>query len=211
MKKIHIFTLIIIIISFLAGIYLYDFMPEKIASHWNAKGQVDEYMSKFWGLFLMPIVCIGVFFLLLIIPKIDPLKKNVDKFRKYFDSFIFLIVLFLVYIYALTIIWNLNIEFDMNKSILPAIGLLFFYSGVLIGHAKRNWFIGIRTPWTLSSDIAWDKTHKLGGVLFKIAGILAFVGLIFPNIAILIIMIPVILFTVFLFIYSYVVYKKTII
>ncbi|MBU2564612.1 DUF1648 domain-containing protein [Patescibacteria group bacterium] len=211
MKKIHIFTLIIIIISFLAGIYLYDFMPEKIASHWNAKGQVDEYMSKFWGLFLMPIVCIGVFFLLLIIPKIDPLKKNVDKFRKYFDSFIFLIVLFLVYIYALTIIWNLNIEFDMNKSILPAIGLLFFYSGVLIGHAKRNWFIGIRTPWTLSSDIAWDKTHKLGGVLFKIAGILAFVGLIFPNIAILIIMIPVILFTIFLFIYSYVVYKKTII
>lgn len=211
MKKIHIFTLIIIIISFLAGIYLYDFMPDKMASHWNAKGQVDEYTSRFWGLFLMPIVCIGVFFLLLIIPKIDPLKKNVDKFRKYFDSFIFLIVLFLVYIYALTIIWNLNIEFDMNKSILPAIGLLFFYSGVLIGHAKRNWFIGIRTPWTLSSDIAWDKTHKLGGVLFKIAGILAFVGLIFPNIAILIIMIPVILFTIFLFIYSYVVYKKTII
>jgi len=210
MKKIHIFTLIIIIISFLIGIYLYNLMPEQMASHWNQKGEVNGYMTKFWGLFLMPIVCIGIFLLLLIIPKIDPLKKNIEKFRKYFDSFIFLIIVFLLYIYALTIIWNFDIKFDMNKSIIPAIGLLFYYAGVLISHAKRNWFIGIRTPWTLSNEEVWEKTHKIGSLLFKIAGILAFVGLFFSDFIIWFILIPVISFSLFTFIYSYFVYKKII-
>jgi len=210
MKKIHIFTLIIIIISFLIGIYLYNLMPDKVASHWNDKGEVNGYMIKFWGLFLMPIISFALFLMFLLIPKIDPLKKNIGKFRKQFDLFILFIIVFMLYLYALTIIWNLGNQFDMNKSIIPAIGLLFYYAGVLISHAKRNWFIGIRTPWTLSNDVVWDKTHKLGSILFKIAGVIAFIGLFFSDFIIWFILIPVISFSLFTFIYSYFVYKKII-
>jgi len=107
MRKINIIALGIILISFLLGIYLYPSMPEQMASHWNAQGEVDDYMSKFWALFLMPLMSLGLLLLFLVIPKIDPLKQNIEKFRKYFDGFIVLMLGFLFYVYLLTIFWNL--------------------------------------------------------------------------------------------------------
>lgn len=208
MRKNQITILGIILLSFVIGIYFYPQMPEKIASHWNAQGQVDGYMSKFWGLFLMPIISIGLFFLFILIPKIDLLKSNVQQFKKYFDRFVILIIVFLFYIYLLTIFWNLGKRFDIGQFIAPALGILFYYSGILIKNAKRNWFIGIKTPWTLSSDNVWNKTHKIGGKLFKIAGAIAFCGIFFPSYAIFFVLIPVILFTIYIIIYSYFEYQK---
>ncbi|MCD6528067.1 SdpI family protein [bacterium] len=103
----------------------------------------------------------------MIIPKIDPLKKNLEKFRNYFERFFILLFLFLFYLYLLTIFWNLGLRFYIGQAMIPALAILFYYCGVLLEKAKRNWFIGIRTPWTLSSDEVWDKTHQLGGRLFN--------------------------------------------
>lgn len=208
MKKAYIIIIIIILISFIIGIYFYSRVPDQLASHWNAKGEVDDYMSKFWGLFLMPIVSIVLFLLFLLIPKIDPLKKNIEKFRKYFDTFVVLIILFLFYIYLLTIFWNIGIRFDMGQAIIPALGILFYYIGVLLKHAKRNWFIGIRTPWTLSSEKVWEKTHQLGSKLFKISGVIAFLGIFFQGLAIWFVIIPAILVSFYTLAYSYFAYQK---
>jgi len=90
----------------------------------------------------------------------------------------------------------------------PAMGILFFYAGVLIENSKMNWFIGIRTPWTLSSESVWDKTHKLGAKLFKASGIIAFAGLIFPALAFYFVLIPVIISALWTIIYSYLEYQK---
>jgi len=208
MKKSKIIIIGIIILSFILGIYLYPQMPEKMASHWNVKGEVDGYMSKFWGIFLMPIISVVLFLLFLIIPKIDPLKKNIEKFRKYFDWFIVIIIIFLFYLYLLTLVWNLGFRFSFTQFLLPAFGLLFYYCGVLVENAKRNWFIGIRTPWTLSNEEVWDKTHRLGGKLFKITGIVAFLGILFPTYAIFFVIIPIISVSLCLVIYSYFEYQK---
>ncbi len=208
MKKNKIIILGIISLSFIVAIYFYPQMPDKIASHWNAQGQVDDYMSKFWGLFLMPVVSVGLLFLFILIPKIDPLKENIEKFRKYFDGFILLIISYLFYTYLLTILWNIGIRFDMGQFMMPALGILFYYSGVLIEHSKRNWFIGIRTPWTLSSDSVWDKTHRIGGKLFKASGIIAFLSVFFPKYLILLAIAPVILSVIYTLIYSYSEYQK---
>jgi len=207
MRKSEIIILIITIVSFALGIYLYPQMPEKMASHWNIRGEVDGYISKFWGLFLMPFISLGLFLLFVLIPKIDPLRENIEKFRKYFDGFIILIILFLLYIYSLTILWNFGIRFGMNQFLTPALGILFYYCGILIENAKRNWFIGIRTPWTLSSDKVWERTHKIGGRLFKMAGIIAIFGLFFPSYAFFF-LIPVLLVTIYTVIYSYFEYQK---
>ena len=179
-----------------------------MASHWNVAGQVNGYVPKFWGLFLMPFISIGLFLLFILIPKIDPMKENVEKIRKYFDGFTVLMMLFLFYIYLLTIFWNLGDRFNMSQLIAPAFGILFYYCGVLIENTKRNWFIGIKTPWTLSSDSVWDKTHKLGGKLFKIAGVLNFLGLIFPVYAFLFIFFPVMAVAIYTIFYSYFEYQK---
>lgn len=208
MRKSEIIILGIALISFAVGIYLYPQMPEKMASHWNSQGQVDGYMSKFWGLFLMPIFLIGIFLLFILIPKIDPLKENIEKFRKYYDGFIMIIALFFFYIYALTIFWNLGLRFDMTYLLTPALAALFYYVGVLSENAKRNWFIGIRTPWTLSNENVWNKTHKIGGKMFKAAGIIILVGLFFPKYAIIFIIVPVIFVALYTIIYSYFEYQK---
>lgn len=143
-----------------------------------------------------------------LIPKIDPLKKNIEKFRKYFDNFIILMIVFLFYIYILTIAWNMGRMFDMGKMMVPAIGILFLYVGVLLEHAERNWFIGIRTPWTLSSEIVWNKTHKLGAKLFRLAGIIALFGAFIPGAAIWLVLIPALGFSFYTIIYSYFAHKK---
>jgi len=197
-----------ILLSFLIGIYLYPKMPEQMASHWNAQGQVDGYVSKFWGLFLMPFIFLALFLLFILIPKIDPLKANIEKFRKYFDGFIIFTILFLFYLFTLTIFWNFGVKFSMNQVLPPAFGILFFYCGILIEKAKRNWFIGIRTPWTLSNDKVWERTHKIGGKLFKVVGIIAFLGIIFPNYAFFLILFPVIAVSIYTVVYSYFEYRK---
>ena len=91
----------------------------------------------------------------------------------------------------------------------PAFAILFYYCGVLIEHSKRNWFIGIRTPWTMSSEKVWDKTHARGGKLFKIAGFIALLGIILPEQAIFLFLGAVLVFVAYLFVYSYVEYKKS--
>ena len=200
---------ILIVTSTLAGLLLWNQLPEPMASHWGVNDQVNGYMSKFWGVFLMPVITIAMLLLFLVIPSIDPLKANIAQFRDYFNSFIALIVAFMVYIYGLTLVWNLGYaSFRMSTAMLPAMGLLFIFVGVMIGKAKRNYFIGIRTPWTLSSDKVWDETHRIGGKLFIASGALALLGAFFPDYAFWFIMVPVLGTALFTVVYSYVLFQR---
>ena len=208
MRKNEIIILGIILLSFIVSNYFYPQMPEKIASHWNAQGQVDGYISKFWGLFLMPIILVGLALLFVAIPRIDPLKANIEKFRKYYDGFIILFLIFMLSIHFQVILWNLGIEINPNVIVPIGLGLLFFYIGILCENAKRNWFIGIRTPWTLSNEKVWNKTHKIGGKLFKIAGVIALMGVFFQSYALFFILTPVILVAAYTIVYSYFEYQK---
>ena len=207
-KKINIVMLAIILVSFGIAFYYYPQMLGKIASHWNAKGEVDGYMQKFWGLYLMPIIIMFMYLMYLIIPKIDPLKKNIEKFRGHFDWFILLMMVFFLYIYSLTIVANLGYVYNMTTMILPAIGVLFIYISFLLKHSKRNWFIGIRTPWTMSSDLVWEKTHQLGSKLFMLAGILISLSVFVQALTIWIVVISALIAGLFPIIYSYFEYKK---
>jgi uncharacterized membrane protein len=88
------------------------------------------------------------------------------------------------------------------------LGLIFIFAGFMMRQAKRNFFIGIRTPWTLSSDRVWDETHRLGSILFIASGVLALLGALFPDFAIWFILVPVLGSTLFLLVYSYVLYQR---
>ena len=168
-----IISLIAILAATVASAAIYPRLPEMAASHWNAAGQVDGYMPRFWAAFLMPLVSIGLLLLFLAIPVIDPLKANIAKFRTYYNGFIALIIVFMLFIHAITLAWNLGYDqFNIGNAIIPAVGLILIFAGVITMKAKRNFFIGIRTPWTLSDDTVWEETHKLGGKLFIAAGII---------------------------------------
>ena len=202
-------TLFLVAFAVAFSVAMFDRLPEQMASHWNESNQVDGYMSRFWGAFLMPIVVVGMLAMFLVIPSIDPLKANIAQFREYFNAFITLIVVFMVYIHILTMIWNLGYDqFNMGAAMMPALGLVFIFAGIMMRKAKRNFFIGIRTPWTLSSDHVWDETHRVGAMLFIISGVFAMLGVFFSDYAIWLMLVPVLGSTIFLLVYSYVLYQR---
>lgn len=200
--------LILILLSTTGGILLWHQLPPLMASHWNVNDQVDGYISRFWGVFLMPCITLLMMGLFLIIPKIDPLAKNIERFRGTFNNFFVLIVSFMVYIYVLTLIFNLGYTFAISRAMLPALGVLLFAAGVLIGKAQPNWFIGIRTPWTLSNDLVWEKTHRLGSILFKVAGVLTISGVFWGELAFWFVMGPILIAAIVPVIYSYLIFRK---
>ncbi len=208
-KTTSVIVLVMIALALLAGAILWNQLPEQMASHWNENDQVDETMSKFWGVWMMPLVTLGMFGLFLLIPNIDPLKANIAKFRPTFNLFIALIVAFMLYMHGLTFVWNLGFQnFKMSAAMLPFLGILFIFIGYMLRQAKRNWFIGIRTPWTLSNDSVWDKTHQLGSILFMVSGAFAIFGGLFGGmIAFWLLFVPLIGSTLFLVIYSYILYR----
>jgi uncharacterized membrane protein len=205
-----IIVLVLLVAATVTGLLLWNRLPDPMASHWGPNDEVNGYMTKFWGVFLMPLITLGMFLLLLVIPSIDPLKANIAQFREVFNLFIVLNVTFMVYIYILTLRWNLGYtNFGMSKAMLPALGMLFFFIGYMLRRAKRNFFIGIRTPWTLSSDRVWDETHRLGSILFMISGVLAFIGSFFGGrTALWFLFVPLIGSTLITLVYSYLLYQR---
>jgi uncharacterized membrane protein len=209
-KTTTIISMLLIAVTIIAGIALWNQLPDQMASHWNANDQVDGTISKFWGVFMMPLVTLGMMVLFLVIPGIDPLKANIAQFRETFNVFIVLIITFMLYVHGLTLAWSLGYtDFKMSSAMLPFMGVLFIAIGSLLRKAKRNFFIGIRTPWTLSSDTVWNKTHQLGATLFMASGALAIIGGFFGGIiAFWFLFVPLMGSALFLVVYSYVLYRS---
>lgn len=205
----HITLLAVTAIMFIVGAWVYPSFPERVASHWNAAGEADGTMRKFWGVFFVPFLMLGMYLLYLVIPRIDPLKKNIASFSSAYNALWVFIFLFFAYIFGLTLAWNLGLRFNFMTAIIPAMAALFFVIGAVMERSKRNWFMGIRTPWTLSSDIVWEKTHRLGGKLFKIAGVASLLSVVVPpTYAVFTLIIPILLVSLVTLVYSYAIYRR---
>jgi uncharacterized membrane protein len=202
-------SIIVILVATIASVIVYPQLPEVAASHWDANGQVNGYMPRFWAAFLMPLMSIGLLFLLLAVPSIDPLKANIAKFRNYYNVFVLVIIVFMLIIHGITLVWNLGYnQFNIGNAIVPAVGLIFIFAGIMMAKAKRNFFIGIRTPWTLSNDTVWEETHKLGSKLFIGAGIVSFLSAFFGEAGFWIMFIVMMIAAIIPIIYSYILWRN---
>jgi uncharacterized membrane protein len=198
----------LIALMFLVGFYLYPLMPERMAIHWGLGGQADGYGSRFMGLFLVPVVSLLVFPFMLALPRLDP-SGGIEGFRGGYDWFVFVFMGYMAYVYGLSLGYNLGWRFDFLRMLAPALGGLFYGIGVLMGRARLNWFVGIRTPWTLSSEEVWERTHDVGGRLFRLCGVLAFAGLLARGwLALLLTVAPALVAGVYLVYFSYSEYQR---
>ncbi len=202
--------LALILIAVVFSLAVYNRLPDRMASHWGLNDEVNGTISRFWGAFLMPVIAAAMLALFLLIPSIDPLKANIATFRPMFNAFITALMVFLFYLHILTVLWNLGVQgFHMSTMLMPGLGLIFIFAGLMMRQAKRNFFIGIRTPWTLSSDRVWTQTHRIGGILFVMCGVIALLGVFFPGpVAFALVLVPILAVTAFLIPYSYWLYQQ---
>lgn len=200
--------ILVLILSFGITAFFYNSMPEKVASHWNAAGDVDGWMPKKAALSVVPVAMVVLTIMFFVLPMIDPLKENIQKIIGIYYGFVIVFQLFMLMVQCFIILWNMGNRIHPMTPMSAGIAILFFYTGLIMDKVERNWFIGIRTPWTLSSDTVWKKTHQKGAMLFKICGIIAIPGVIFPDFAIYFIIVPIILVSIYLVAYSYIEFKR---
>ncbi|MCX6801424.1 MAG: SdpI family protein [Candidatus Diapherotrites archaeon] len=198
----------LVLLSFAIAIYSYQFMPDQMASHWGISGEANGYSDKMFATFSIPVLIAVFTAIFLLLPKIDPMKENIKKFYSYYEKFVIVFIGFMLFLQIMMLLWNAGMKISFNLILPIAMGALFYFLGILLEKAKRNWTIGIRTPWTMSSEKVWNKTHKLAGKVFRAAGIISIIGVLIPVYSFLFVIFPVMLAATYLIIYSCLEYKK---
>jgi len=166
------FIILAILIMVGVAIYTYPNLPEMVPSHWNIKGEVDDYMPRLAHSIALPAATLGIYLLFLALPYIEPRRKHFQESWGFYQIIKNLIIAFMATLFIATSWTAANGQmFEAGKLVPAAVGILFIVIGNYMSQIKSNFFMGIRTPWTLSSDIVWQKTHRLGGITFFIAGL----------------------------------------
>jgi uncharacterized membrane protein len=172
---------------FLAGMFglaawYYPTLPDPMPSHWNAAGEVDDWMPKPWGVFILPLVALGLWIIFAVLPLISPKGFRLEPARRAYDIIWFVMVLFMGVVQLMTYLEALGQGGPGVERIVPLMtGGLFILIGNYLGKFPRNFFVGIRTPWTLASEQVWNRTHRLGAWVFMLAGVLLAISSFFPN------------------------------
>lgn len=175
-KKSDIFNFIIIAAAFLLTIATYNKLPDLVPIHWNAAGKITDYGPKAFGAFLSPVLMFFTWSGMKYLPKIDPKKENYEQFKRSYSIITNLFLIFFLILHVFILGAALGYNIPIEKVIPLSVGFLFIVIGNYLPKTKSNYFIGIKTPWTLSSDYSWKKTHRLGGKSFVIAGILMIIS-----------------------------------
>ena len=149
----------------------YPELPDPMPSHWNTKGEVDGWMDREANLTLLLGIPLFCWALMKIIPLISPKGYRTDEFSDTVNIIQAALVVFSSAIGIAAMLEARNFGLDMTNYVLIAVGALFIVLGNYLGKVRKNFFIGIRTPWTLASDEVWSKTHRLGGWMFVLAGL----------------------------------------
>ena len=161
----------IVLLPFIYLAFLWNQLPKTIPVHWNINGEIDRFGDK-TELLLLPILLpLLTYFIFLVVPKIDP-KNKLNNMGNKLQNLKFLMTL-LMSVLAVFIIYSAKEQRLSNPNyVMLLIGILYTILGNFFKTIKPNYFIGIKTPWTLESEYIWKETHKLGGILWLIGGIL---------------------------------------
>lgn len=168
-------ALALVVAAFLASAVLYPRLPETIPTHWNMSGEADGFAHKPFGPFVLPAVMAGLLLLFHALPAISPKGFGFERFLGVWAVFEAALIGLLTLIHALSLAAALGKPVDVARGVLAGAGLLLVVLGNFQGKLTRNFFIGIRTPWTLASEEVWMRTHRFAGKLFVVAGIIVFV------------------------------------
>lgn len=147
----------------------------RIPTHWNIEGTADGFADKLTGLLQIPFITVGVVGLVALLTRLDPRRKNVLQSQPFLNAAIGALLLMMLTVHGMVVLAAMGVQLPVNRVILPMAGILFMVTGNYMGKVRSNFFMGIRTPWTLSSELSWNKTNRLGGRLFVASGFAALI------------------------------------
>jgi uncharacterized membrane protein len=188
----------------------WDKFPAEVPFHWNFQGAVDDWAPKEIGLLIGPAINIVMYFLFLLLPRLDPGGANYKFFQNSYKALRLTIAGFLFFLFILVFLSGLGQTLDIGRLVIYFTLIFFLIVGNFLSTFRSNWFVGIRTPWTLSSNEVWVRTHRMAGRLWVTSTlIMLFAGFFIPtnlltiayfSYVALIILVPIV--------YSYMLYKK---
>jgi uncharacterized membrane protein len=201
--------LLIVVVAFISSAVVFPRLPETMPTHFDMSGQPNGWSSRLFGAWVMPLFLLFMWGLVRVLPAIDPRGSNYAKFGGAFEQIIVSIMLFMFGMHIILLRAALGYPVAMQRVVPIGVGVLLAVIGNLLPRARPNWFIGIRTPWTLSSDRVWEKTHRIGGHVFVAGGIfIALSALVMPQWAPIVLVAVVVLCTVTVLIYSYAEWRR---
>ncbi|HYT62818.1 MAG TPA: SdpI family protein [Gemmatimonadales bacterium] len=170
------FGLVIAAVAVAVSIWAYPRLPPTVAMHWDLRGAPDGFSSRLLAVSIVPVVLLVMTGLYNVLPKLDPRGENYAKFLSTYWLIGNAVIVFVLVAHAMIIASGLGYSVRIDRLMPLGFGLLFIFLGNYITRVEPNWFVGIRTPWTLSSDTVWRKTHRTGGWLMVLGGFVLAVG-----------------------------------
>ena len=167
---------LLIVATLIATAVVYPDLPSRVPMHWNWRGEVNRYGEK-WEVFLTPALMASLVILFAVMPWISPKRFEVDTFQSTYLYIMLVMAAFIAYLHVL-ILWSaISKTFNLHRALLGAVFLLLALLGNVLGKVRRNFFIGVRTPWTLANEKVWDATHRFAAKVFVLAGLLGLLSM----------------------------------
>ena len=173
-KKRIIISSVITLLPILAGLILWNRLPDTIATHFGNDNVANGWSSKPFVVFAMPLLLLGLHLFILFVTMNDPKRKNISE--KMFGFLIWFVPVLSVFIFSITYCNALGMNVNIGMAVNIIVGIVFLVIGNYLPKCKQNYTAGIRIPWTLNSTENWNRTHRLAGWLFMLGGILFFLN-----------------------------------
>lgn len=206
--KTHVIAAVLMVVAALViTCVMYPSLPDPVPTHWNLSGEVNGYTAKPWGAFVGPMVLGGLLLVFVLLPAISPRGFRLSGFIRVYAILMNAVMGLVLGIMMVALLAAAGAEISVARTLSPLFGAFIMVLGNYLGKLRRNFFVGIRTPWTLSSDEVWSRTHRLAGWVFVAAGAaMLILGVVHPGLVLPLVLLGIaILIPV---IYSYVLYRR---
>lgn len=162
---------LLIALAFAGSAAAWPRLPDQVPVHWNLQGEVDRYGSRLEGALFLPVLMLAVWGMMRILPKLDPKRANYPRMQATYELVITLSLAGMLAMHLVIVAVSLGYPVPIDTVIPVVVGVMLIAIGNVLPRAKPNWWFGVRTPWTLSNERVWVRTHRVAGYSLALAGV----------------------------------------
>lgn len=177
----HWYAAIVIATAAAASAVVYARLPDRMPVHWNFSGEPDRFGTRLEGAWLVPAIMVGVWLVTRLLPKIDPRRENYAKMESTYEFVVSAVLTVMLAMHFVVLTAALGYQVPMRRVVPLLFGAFFIAFGNVLPRARPNWWFGVRTPWTLSSDRVWTRTHRVAGYAMTITGLVVLLAAAVPG------------------------------